>query len=86
LGEALRASGFDELALAGNYVHFVDALKEKSDETGSVEKLLVDVLKECATHLDDAPPPRTGPSGTPVVVQLVHTVRRPNRMTTENRN
>ena len=79
MGEALRAKGLDELALTGNYAHVVDALKEKSDETGSVEKPLVDVLKECAKHLDDAPASRNAPSEDRVVVQRVHNVARPNR-------
>jgi hypothetical protein len=87
MGEALRKVGLDELALAGNLSHVVETLKEKTDETGDVEKLLVDVLKECARHLDsqDAPALRGGsPSAAaPAVVHLVHNVSRPERPRTQ---
>lgn len=89
MGEALRKVGLDESALAGNLSHVVDTLKDKTDETGDVEKLLVNVLKECARHLDSPGAPAShggSPSGAaPTVVHLVHNVSRPERARIEDR-
>ena len=78
MGEALRASGVDERAVASAYA--ISVAKE-----GDVEKLLIDILKECARHLE--PPGSIIPVSTgddsPVVVQLVHNVPRPVRLAAE---
>jgi hypothetical protein len=78
IGDALRRSGLDEWTIAGGYVDVVYKLTNKSNSNDSVEKLLVDVLKECSRHLE---PPRfaDAPSDAPVIVKLVHTVSRPRR-------
>ena len=78
IGDALRQSGLDEWTVAGGYVGVVDKLTNKSKSNDSVEKLLVDVLKECSRHLE---PPRSAdaPPDPPVIVRLVHTVSRPVR-------
>ena len=78
MGEALRKVGLDELEIAGNMSHVVGKLKEKTDSTGTVEKLLLDALKECMRNLD-SPDASANKSATPVVVQLVHNVPRPQR-------
>jgi hypothetical protein len=81
IGEALRVHGLDEHAIAENFANVVGKLKHKTDQSGSVEKLLVDVLKDCARHLDaSAPAPRSASGDVPVFVQLVHTVSRPARV------
>ena len=78
IGDALRQSGLDEWTIAGGYVDVVDKLTNKSNANDSVEKLLVDVLKECSRHLE---PPRSAdaPPDAPVIVKLVHSVSRPRR-------
>ena len=78
IGDALRRSGLDEWTIAGGYVDVVDKLTNKSKTNDSVEKLLVDVLKECSRHLE---PPRSAdaPPDAPVIVKLVHSVSRPKR-------
>ena len=83
IGEALRQRGFDEHMIAASYVDVAERLRGKSDRTGSVEKLLVDVLKECSRHLEPSRTPeglsgRPG-AGAPVLVELVHNVLRPAR-------
>jgi hypothetical protein len=73
MGEALRASGVDERAVASAYARAIE-------QEGDVEKLLVEILKECARHLE--PPGSLGQVSAddgPAVVQLVHNVPRPAR-------
>ncbi len=80
MGDALRAIGLDEIEVAENFAHVVDKLKGKGDKTGGVEKLLVDVLKDCARHLESsAPEPKSISPDAPIIVQLVHSVSRPAR-------
>lgn len=81
IGEALRQRGFDEHMIADSYVDVAGRLRGKSDRTGGVEKLLVDVLKEVSRLLD---PPRSADrpgsrAGASVQVQLIHSVARPER-------
>ena len=84
LGDALRQRGLDEHTVADNYVGVIEKLRDKTDKSGSVEKLLVDVLKECSRHLEPARP-AGGPGDMPVHVHLVHNVSRPERMPAEHR-
>lgn len=80
MGEALRRQGLDEHAVAGNWVDVVNKLTGDDPEGGSVEKLLVDVLKECSRQLETGwaqAPERSADA--PVFVQLVHNVARPER-------
>lgn len=84
IGDALRQRGFDEHTIADHYVDVAHRLKGKSDQSGSVEKLLVDVLKECSKYLEPAKSleradERTAGRGAAVHVHLVHSVRRPAR-------
>lgn len=78
IGDALRRRGLDEWTIAEGYVDVVSKLTRKSDSSNSVEKLFVDVLKECSRHLE---PPQSDDSdpGAPVIVRLVHAVSRPVR-------
>jgi hypothetical protein len=89
MGEALRRQGLDEHALAGNWVHVVEQLKKGEAEAGNVEKLLVDVLKECSRQLEAEAEQASKGSGDAPPVQLVHKVHRPERAapaTAENGN
>jgi len=77
IGEALRASGLDEQATASVLAGVVRTLTEKTNETGNVDRLLVDVVKEVFRHL--ASPERSGPGDSSVFVQMIHNVPRPER-------
>lgn len=82
IGDALRRRGFDEQTVADHYVDVAQRLKGKSDKSGGVEKLLVDVLKECSRYLEPARPSERGDEssrGAMVHVHLVHNVTRPMR-------
>lgn len=82
IGKALRQRGFDEHTIADHYVTVAQRLKGKSDESGNVEKLLVDVLKECSKYIEPAKPSDRGSdraSEAPIHVHLVHNVMRPAR-------
>ncbi|MGD1210704.1 MAG: hypothetical protein ABR973_05025 [Candidatus Acidiferrales bacterium] len=80
MGEALRRQGLDEHAVAGNWVHVVNRLTGNEPGDGGVEKLLVDVLKECSRQLDaEAAQASERSADAPVIVQLVHKVDRPMR-------
>ena len=79
IGDALRREGLDERTVAETYAREVEKLKNKKGEDG-IEKLLFDILKECTRHLESSrPTERSGASDTPVTVQLVHVVPRPER-------
>jgi len=79
IGDAMRRSGLDEFKVAEIFASVLDKLNGKTRGDGAVQKLLVDVLKECSRHLD---PPRSereaGPS-VPVQFILFHEVARPDR-------
>ena len=74
----MRRSGLDEYKVARTFAGVVDKLSDGSKDTGGVQKLLVDVLKECSRHLD---PPQTerAASAAPVHITMVHNVPRPFR-------
>lgn len=80
IGAALRQAGFDEHAIARQWMRVVGKLtKRDAADRNGVQKLLVDVLKECSRQVDSANQPyRSGDA--PVIVQLVHTVSRPPRV------
>jgi hypothetical protein len=81
MGEALRRQGLDEHAVAGNWVHVVNRLTGNEPGDGGVEKLLVDVLKECSRQLEAEAEQASERSGGDAfaIVQLVHKVDRPVR-------
>jgi hypothetical protein len=80
IGEALRERGLDEYTIAEIYVHVVGKLAAGGSDSGGVQKLLVDVLKECSRQIEASQPPmRSANPDAPVIVQLVHTVTRPVR-------
>jgi hypothetical protein len=74
MGEALRIKGIDEHAVAETLAGVVDKLKGKTEENDNVEKLLVDVLKECSKHLEED---SKATATAPVQVRLIHKVARP---------
>ena len=78
IGQALRTHGLDEHKIADTYVHVVGKLTGGEETAGTVEKLLVDVLKECSKQIEMAQESQRGPAG-PTIVQLVHNVPRPER-------
>jgi hypothetical protein len=84
IGDALRREGLDEHAVAKTYAQRVEKLKNKSNSDLGTEKLLVDIMKECSRHLESSrPTERSGAGDTPVTVQLVHAVPRPERPATK---
>lgn len=78
LAEALRREGIDEQRLAEAYADIIEQLICKSEVHG-VEKLLIDVLKECSRLLEkESAPAKSEPrSGSTMIV--VHNVPRPQR-------
>lgn len=74
IGEALRANGLDEKKVAQIYTGVLDALMTRKSSS-AVEKLLVDVLKECTRLLE--PPQKS--ENRPSRIRLVHRVPRPKR-------
>jgi hypothetical protein len=84
MGEALRRQGLDEHVVAGRWVHVVEKLTGDKPGAGGVEKILVDVLKECTRQLDsDAEASERSRAEAPVIVQLLHKVHRPERAAPE---
>lgn len=80
IGDALRREGVDERTIAETYAGEIVELKEKKRKDGGIKKLLFDMLKECSRHLESSrPTERSGAGDTPVTVQLVHVVPRPER-------
>ena len=76
IGDALCQAGFDEHAIAAEWIRIADMLIRECEDGGN-QKLLVDVLKECSRQLESAQ--ERHHSGN-VIVQLVHTVSRPPRV------
>ncbi len=83
IGDAMRRSGLDEYKVARTFAVVVDKLSDgkKAKDTGGVQKLLVDVLKECSRHLDPPQSERAAPAA-PVNITMVHNVPRPVRTQT----
>jgi hypothetical protein len=81
IGEAMRRSGLDEYKVAQTYATVVDKLsgKHADKDAGGVQKLLVDVLKECSRHLDPRHSERDAAPDAPVQFILIHEVARPDR-------
>ena len=80
IGDAMRRSGLDEYKVARTFAGVLDKLSDgkKPKDTGGVQKLLVDVLKECSRHLDPPQSERAAPAA-PVHITMVHNVPRPVR-------
>jgi len=91
IGEALRTQGFDEHTVAGNYVQLAEKLSKDEGNASGVDKLRFDVLKEFSRQLESATEAeqkaakekeaaRAPSPDAPVIVQLVHSVERPERL------
>jgi len=81
VGNALCEVGFDEHAVAQQWVRLVRRLNRRgADNRSGRRRLLVDVLKECSRQLNHSLERRTADS--PTFVQLVHAVSRPQRVMT----
>jgi len=76
MGQALRGQGIDEHSVARTFAQVVDTLKGKSEGSDDVDKLLVDVLKECSRHLEED---NKAAETAPARVKLIHNVARPQR-------
>jgi hypothetical protein len=74
----MRRSGLDEYKVARTFAGVVDRLSDGTKDRGGVQKLLVDVLKECSRHLDPPQSERAVPAA-PVQITMVHNVPRPFR-------
>jgi hypothetical protein len=79
----MRRTGLDEYKVARTFAGVVDKLSDGNKDTGGVQKLLVDVLKECSRHLDPRnpsappqPPPRKSPWSTTSRAQFARNRRR----------
>ena len=81
IGDAMRRSGLDEYKVARTFAGVVDKLSDGTKDTGGVQKLLVDVLKECSRHLDPPQSERTAPA-VPAHITMLHLVPRPVRTQT----
>ncbi len=79
IGEALRQHGVDEHVVAENYVHVLGKLTAENPDSGGVQKLLVDLLKEFSRQIEASQPPARASADAPVIVQLVHSIARPTR-------
>jgi hypothetical protein len=81
VGKALREKGLDEYAIADNWARVLGKLNANNSDAGVVQKLLVDVLKECSRQLETAHQfERACAAIAPVTVRLVHAVARPVRL------
>ena len=78
LADALRKQGIDEQTLAATYADVVEKLLCESMH-GRVEKLLVDVLKECSRLLEKESAPAKSDSRSGSTTIVVHNVPRPQR-------
>src|SRR5579862_5611733 len=80
IGDAMRRSGLDEYKVARTFAVVVDKLSDgkTAKDAGGVQKLLVDVLKECSRHLDPPQSERTAPAA-PAQIIMLHNVPRPFR-------
>ena len=78
LAEALRKQGIDEHKLAEIYADVMGKLKDKSEDRG-VEKLLLDVLKECSRILEEESRPAKSEARIASIPIVVHNVPRPER-------
>jgi hypothetical protein len=77
LSDALRKQGVDEHALAEIYAEVIEKLKCRSDGA-NVEKLLIEVLKECSRLLEkEGSSTQTGGPMPPI--RVIHHVARPER-------
>jgi hypothetical protein len=75
----MRRTGLDEYKVARTFAVVVDQLSGKNPkDSGGVQKLLVDVLKECSRHLDPPHSERDTPAA-PSRIMLIHHVPRPVR-------
>jgi hypothetical protein len=79
----MRRSGLDEYKVARTFARVVDKLSDgkTAKDTGGVQKLLVDVLKECSRHLDPPQSERAAPA-VPAHITMLHLVPRPVRTQT----
>jgi hypothetical protein len=79
----MRRTGLDEYKVARTLNGVVDKLSDGKTpkDTGGVQKLLVDVLKECSRHLDPPQSERAAPA-VPAHITMVHLVPRPVRTQT----
>jgi hypothetical protein len=80
IGDAMRRTGLDEYKVARTLNGVVDKLSDGKapKDTGGVQELLVDVLKECSRHLDPPQSERAAPAA-PAHITMVHFVPRPVR-------
>ena len=78
IGEAMRRTGLDEYRVAETFAGVLETLTGKNAaKSGAVQKIVVDVLKECSRHLD--PPQSERAASASPVIALIHNVPRPDR-------
>jgi hypothetical protein len=75
----MRRTGLDEYRVAETFAGVLETLTGKNAaKAGAVQKIVVDVLKECSRHLDPPQSDRAASAATPVIA-LIHNVPRPDR-------
>ncbi|MGH9746929.1 MAG: hypothetical protein ACRD59_12575 [Candidatus Acidiferrales bacterium] len=79
IGEAMRRSGLDEYKVGATYADVLDKLSGTKRGDGGVQKLLVDVLKECSRHLDSPQAGDRDARDASGPITLIHCVARPDR-------
>lgn len=78
LADALRRCGIDEQKIAALYAYLVETLEDRLDERG-VEKLLIDVLKECSRLFAKENAPAKSEWRAASIPIVVHNIPRPER-------
>ena len=75
----MRRTGLDEYTVARTFAGVLETLTGKNAaKAGAVQKIVVDVLKECSRHLDPPQSERAAAAASPVIA-LIHNVPRPDR-------
>ena len=79
IGDAMRKSGLDEYKVGAMFASVVEKLSNTKRGDGGVQKLFVDVLKECSRHLDPPHSAELDAKESSGSITLIHCVPRPDR-------
>jgi hypothetical protein len=83
IGDAMRSSGLDEYKVGAMFASVVEKLSGTKRGDGGVQKLFVDVLKECSRHLDPPHSAERDARESSGSITLIHCVPRPDRSVKE---
>jgi hypothetical protein len=79
IGDAMRSSGLDEYKVGAMFASVVEKLSSTKRGDGGMQKLFVDVLKECSRHLDPPHSAERDAKESSGSITLIHCVPRPDR-------